>query len=265
MRCDNCGWTNPEGVERCQKCNQKLRFGEYEEPQPVRAITEPTADTSVVNCNKCGREYASDMASCPNCGFANTSSSANLSADKSMLKKTMAFSGETPIVPTFDTMSEPPLSGTSQHEVLPFGIKDKNDLKKTIAVKDFQAAEANQAPAFPDIQSLSKEDLKKTVVAFKNEPEEQPAPQNAGMQNIDKANLKSTIVDLQNSELMQRTNTEATKNKLSRTNEDLNCYTLESMDHEGCKPIVLKILATAEINLRQNDIILIGGVRYRTV
>lgn len=29
MRCTNCGWDNPEGIERCQKCNQSLRNGSF--------------------------------------------------------------------------------------------------------------------------------------------------------------------------------------------------------------------------------------------
>ena len=64
MRCDNCGWMNPEGAENCQKCNQKLRPSHFEEHKVVNVPKqEPAPVPAVVNCDKCGREYSLQMSS----------------------------------------------------------------------------------------------------------------------------------------------------------------------------------------------------------
>ena len=265
MRCDNCGWSNPEGVERCQKCNQKLRPAVYEEAEPVKIVNPQTINTTTVYCNKCGREYASHLPSCPNCGFTNTELKATQPLDKSSLKRTVAFSSETPSAPNANIGINTPSAGEPPHEVLPFGITDKNELKKTIAVKDFQVAEANQAPAISGIQSLSKEDLRKTVVAFNNEPTEQPVAPNEGLHNSNKPNLKATIVDVENSALLQKIKANMGGDIPKYTDAIATNYTLESMDHDGNEPIVLRISSTAEINLKNDDIVLIGGIRYRSI
>ena len=266
MRCDNCGWPNPEGIERCQKCNQKLRVSVCEEAEPVKIVTPQMPNTATVYCNKCGREYASHMPSCPNCGFTNTELKAAQPLDKSSLKRTVAFNSETPSVQNTDAGINTPSAGEVPPEVLSFGITDKNDLKKTIAAKDFQVAEANQTPAISGIQSLSKEDLRKTVVAFNNEPTEQSVAPNEGLlHNSNKPNLKATIIDVENSALLQNIKTNLGYDVQSYTDAIATNYTLESMDHDGNEPIVLRISSTAEINLKNDDIVLIGGIRYRSI
>lgn len=266
MRCDNCGWPNPEGVERCQKCNQKLRVSVCEEVEPVKTVIPQMPNTATVYCNKCGREYASHMPSCPNCGFTNTELKAAQPLDKSSLKRTVAFNSETPSVQNTDAGINTPSAGEVPPEVLSFGITDKNDLKKTIAAKDFQVAEANQTPAISGIQSLSKEDLRKTVVAFNNEPTEQSVAPNEGLlHNSNKPNLKATIVDVENSALLQKIKANMGGDTPKYTDAITANYTLESMDHDGNEPIVLRISSTAEINLKNDDIVLIGGIRYRSI
>lgn len=41
MRCNNCGWDNPEGIERCQKCNQPLGTGSFFNPRATMIDVNP--------------------------------------------------------------------------------------------------------------------------------------------------------------------------------------------------------------------------------
>lgn len=85
MRCDNCGWGNPDGAERCQKCNQVLpQMQQPMENDPLAEILavvnknkQNTAESVVVPvdgqsavCHKCGYPKLSTEENCPNCGAA---------------------------------------------------------------------------------------------------------------------------------------------------------------------------------------------------
>lgn len=91
MRCDNCGWNNPDNLDKCQKCNQDLIPPTVAAPvvppvaAPVAAPVEPASLkatvlnnealidnktevlTSVV-CPKCSYPFTSGTDTCPNCG-----------------------------------------------------------------------------------------------------------------------------------------------------------------------------------------------------
>ena len=75
MRCDNCGWNNPDGLTKCQKCNQELV------QTPVQAnMTQTVMDSSrnhsevqmssQVFCPGCGYPLSEGVNVCPNCGTA---------------------------------------------------------------------------------------------------------------------------------------------------------------------------------------------------
>ncbi len=81
MRCDNCGWSNPEGLTKCQKCNQELTPPVSVAPAPSPASSNPMNQTvidpsrhggaqqqSSASCDKCGYPLSSLSAFCPNCG-----------------------------------------------------------------------------------------------------------------------------------------------------------------------------------------------------
>ena len=121
MRCDNCGWMNPEGVENCQKCNQKLKVSQIEAPKVVQTPKpepEPVVAPAVINCDKCGREYSMQMPSCPNCGFSNPKfqeCGEPEPAPKAFdINKTVAFGAGMAAAPK-----------SAPVEVAPFGVQDK--------------------------------------------------------------------------------------------------------------------------------------------
>ncbi len=72
MRCDNCGWNNPDGLTKCQKCNQELKSApnfnqtvmapNREHSVPVQEVEEPVA------CTRCGYPLSAANSYCPNCG-----------------------------------------------------------------------------------------------------------------------------------------------------------------------------------------------------
>jgi len=97
MRCNNCGWDNPGGIERCEKCNAPLKgsmvmhMNDVSNVQNDNLISEtikgsdpnlPYLDMPVVEekegkqqlsqnlkaCPQCGYPVRSDVVKCPNCG-----------------------------------------------------------------------------------------------------------------------------------------------------------------------------------------------------
>ena len=85
MRCMNCGWENPDNLQKCEKCNSPLesniaheapshRAPEHEEvlrgtvsEQQVFADPAPT-NREDKSCPKCGYPLRDGMHHCPNCG-----------------------------------------------------------------------------------------------------------------------------------------------------------------------------------------------------
>ena len=231
MRCDNCGWMNPEGVENCQKCNQKLRLSPVEEPKKVNAPAPEPAPSApaVVFCDKCGREYSLQMPSCPHCGFTN---------------------------PKFQECSEP---------VAP--AAPKNDMNKTVAFGAGMASSHQSAPITPSFAAQDKSDLKKTMVAGRTAPETPAAMPPFGVQ--DKSELKKTMVAgdfVAYQAPAQQPNLQHTVNDVagSASGEELS-YTLQSMDHGSAEPVEVKMTASADISLKKGDVILMAGMRYRVL
>ena len=80
MRCKNCGWENPDGLTKCEKCHSNLGVA-----TPVHKPTTPISDRmkstvaervvfsdptpSSKTCPKCGYPISEGSTSCPNCNF----------------------------------------------------------------------------------------------------------------------------------------------------------------------------------------------------
>lgn len=79
MRCTNCGWENPDGAQRCEKCNSPLAEVPAFEPKvyesmqdiksTVREISEPIELKEKGEiCPQCGFPVRDGTTRCPNCG-----------------------------------------------------------------------------------------------------------------------------------------------------------------------------------------------------
>jgi hypothetical protein len=109
MRCNNCGWENPESLRRCEKCNAPLKgsmiqhndaIPEVQNDQHIAGtvkgdlanlpfLDEPVSEPvekkqqlskNQIACSGCGYPVNKDAVKCPNCN------------------KVLAFSGDAPVV-----------------------------------------------------------------------------------------------------------------------------------------------------------------------
>ena len=63
MRCNNCGWNNPDGVSKCQKCNQPLVMETVPLSQMEGSSTIPMGNL----CPNCGYAISEGTVICPIC------------------------------------------------------------------------------------------------------------------------------------------------------------------------------------------------------
>lgn len=81
MRCTNCGWSNPDDLKFCQKCNEPLIVYELhstplpidihksDEPENIsEPHVEPESESTSLTCRKCGYPLLPETEFCPNCG-----------------------------------------------------------------------------------------------------------------------------------------------------------------------------------------------------
>ena len=72
MRCKNCGWDNPGGNTRCEKCDASLSSYMVEEPMPHASY--PTEGFNLkatsIGCTTCGYPVRPTDPECPACGHA---------------------------------------------------------------------------------------------------------------------------------------------------------------------------------------------------
>lgn len=285
MRCDNCGWMNPEGVENCQKCNQKLKLSHVEAPVAVSAPAPEAAPAAlaVAFCDKCGREYSVHMPSCPHCGFTNpnfqeSSEPAAPAAPKFDMNKTVAFGAgmassqqSAPSTPSFAVQDKSDLkktmvAGRTAPDALaampPFGVQDKSELKKTMVA----GRETPETPAaMPPFGVQDKSELKKTMVAGREISEAPAAMPPFGVQ--DKSELKKTMVagrEMPEAPTSQP-NLQHTVNDVAGCDGADFSYALQSMDHGSAEVVEIKITASADICLKKGDVILMAGLRYRVL
>ncbi len=252
MRCDNCGWMNPEGIENCQKCNQKLKASYIEEVNHVDVQEQaPATNPVVVNCEKCGREYSTQMSSCPHCGFSNPKyQECNDVKTQSLdMNKTVAFG----------------IGNHSAPKASPFAVHDKSELKKTMV------AGANIADPLASPMVHDKSELKKTMVAGANIADPLASPM-----VHDKSELKKTMVaaDLDFSQIPHDQAQKSEKEKLQQTvcdgisdissNNDFK-YSLQSLDHGTQEPVTMTISTSSDICLKKGDMIFIAGMRYSVI
>lgn len=82
MRCKNCGWENPDGLSKCEKCHSRLDniANDHNPTAPVSDRMRSTVSEGVVfadqspvavpkTCPKCGYPLSEGTTKCPNCDY----------------------------------------------------------------------------------------------------------------------------------------------------------------------------------------------------
>ncbi|MBR4028185.1 MAG: zinc ribbon domain-containing protein [Alistipes sp.] len=221
MRCNNCGWTNPVGVSKCQKCNQPLTGTEtavYKESAEV-----PSGEVVSVKCEKCGYPVSGDWSMCPNCGAQvgniplkdEPSKKVEDDSRKTLVLDQLPISEENEDMKNMDSSSTPQTLSKATVIANPHGMvaaekKKTNELNKTV----LESASHNP----------SKDDTRKTVV--------------------DTADYAPTI---------------SKHAAASKSDKKDYSYSLSCMD--GNSSIELK--SSSELAVKEGDVVLIGGLRYR--
>ena len=77
MRCQNCGWSNPDGATVCEKCKQPLESGQPSLGSPVVQESFSPIQENLRKTIRESRPYGShssdqsspDSSTCPKCGY----------------------------------------------------------------------------------------------------------------------------------------------------------------------------------------------------
>jgi len=73
MRCENCGWDNPDGNVKCEKCNAPLGKSSGQQGATLRSPTQGSTPNGFdpkktqQGCPGCGYPLRPDDSRCPNC------------------------------------------------------------------------------------------------------------------------------------------------------------------------------------------------------
>lgn len=225
MRCNNCGWTNPEGLSKCQKCNQILTGTEPAVHKEVAAVKKEEAPS--VRCDKCGYLVTDEWSMCPNCG----SQIAGRQAREEVVESVSQDNRKTVVL--------------DQQPVIEQPVAPKEDVQTVLA----NPQPLQNKTVFVDLHDAKKEDknpvneLNKTVLEM---PKSAPA----------KENTRKTVVDT--ADYMSTANKPAT---FSSTDKSDYTYSLICMDGDASMNIEIK--ASSELAIKKDDVVLIGGLRYR--
>lgn len=90
MRCNNCGWQNPEGVTKCVKCNQILDSKSSALDWSANLNYSKDDDNSFIICEQCGYQLADNISVCPECGYQRDSKKTEILKRKQSNRATIA-------------------------------------------------------------------------------------------------------------------------------------------------------------------------------
>lgn len=243
MRCNNCGWTNPEGLSKCQKCNQTLSAsGPMAAPEVV--VPTPKNDEPVGRCSKCGYPLAEGTDYCPNCGSRKIEMP-KVDAPKEVSvqnRKTVVLDSPSNIQDEEVAKAEPEME---QPAVVEPVVKEP-------VVESYNAVEALKG----EVSKPCEKSMNRTVVDFSHT-------------NSSAHDTRKTVVDsaeyISNKEeaLPRETVADYCEKLEPKVDAKVSSfqYKLSCIDGGAAMDIVLQ--ASSELPLKQGEVVLIGGLRYR--
>lgn len=244
MRCNNCGWVNPDGLTRCQKCNQPL-FSEDIIPEAEPEIHKTPAES--------------------------LSQTVPMSAPE--LKRTVAhISAET--IPLHETPKpvvapEPVTEAIQEPIAMPEPVPE---VKPEPAPVVEPVAEPDPVPAVPELAPAAKP-LPKRTVFIQGPGNNTYAKEAAAPVSKPNRDLRRTMVDVDIEDLASLAaasmkeeqpqspaiSVKEEKTELVGVSEQTHKYDLSCMDGDS----LITISSSSPLNIKEGDIILIAGLRYK--
>ena len=240
MRCNNCGWTNPEGLSKCQKCNQILC-----EPEPIVAPKEEVEtfvkEKYVGRCLKCGYPLDEGADYCPNCGFHKIEKPKEESSAMDIVqnRKTVVLDHSS-LVQSEELRGEGPNAAQTEQE-------------KKFANQNLSETHNHVAASRDEVVNPTPNPINKTVFE---------TPRGSSSQN----NTRKTVVD--SSDYMSGKEVSSPRSVANQggyvdTKVSEFRYKLSCIDGDTAMDIVLQ--ASSELSIKQGEVLLIAGLRYRVV
>lgn len=260
MECNNCGWFNPAGLTRCQKCNQPLKVEDLRKEDQV-----------MFKCVQCGYLLSNAASVCPSCGYMNSSAFGAPVA---------TANNKATVVMNQEPEPQSRLQNNNPKSTVVINMQDtpKPTNPKATVVLNNQDLEPAQQPVVNNPKAtvvLGKQDIprpenpKATVILGESDLE----TKNNILQSV-KPNTKATVVLNQVEETPiknESANCKQTVRDVSAFYEQQNStiantlteYKLICIDWCGNKPLEIILIPSEDFNLSKNDIILISGLRFR--
>lgn len=243
MRCNNCGWTNPEGLSKCQKCNQTLSASE---PLTAPEVVVPTLknDEPVGRCSKCGYPLAEGADYCPNCGSRKIEMP-KVEAPKEISvqnRKTVVLDSPSNIQVEEVAKADPEIE---QPVVVESVVKEP-------VVENYSVVEAPKE----ELSKPCEKSMSRTVVDFPHK--------NSSAQDTRKTVVDSTEYISDKKEALPRETVADFSEKIEPKVDAKAAsfqYKLSCIDGRATMDVVLQ--ASSELPLKQGEVVLIGGLRYR--
>ena len=243
MRCSNCGWTNPEGLSKCRKCNQTLCASETLDA-PKAIINIPKSEETVGQCLKCGYPLVEGADYCPNCGCQ------KVEMPEVEIAETVSVQNRKTVV--LDHSSNTDGKGETKADlkkeqpiVVNSGVKEPVSEDRGIVTTPKESANNSTGESMNrtvidfNQKNFLSQDTRKTVVDSTDY-----------LSNKEKVLLSETVADFCNG-VEVKVNAEATPFQ----------YKLSCIDGGTAMDIVLQ--SSLELPLKQGEVVLIGGLRYR--
>lgn len=238
MRCNNCGWTNPEGLSKCQKCNQILC-----EPEPIVAPKEVVEthvkEKYVGRCLKCGYPLDEGADYCPNCGSQKIEipRKENFAMDSVQNRKTVVLDPSSVVESDELRAVEPNVEQAEQ--------------EKKFANQDLSENHNPESAPREGGDGYTSAPINKTVI---ENPRRSSLPNDTRKTVVDSSDYLSGKKKSSPSAMAYQDNYVDTK-------VDEYRYKLSCIDGDAAMDVMLQ--ASSELSIKQGEVMLIGGLRYR--
>ena len=240
MRCNNCGWMNPDHLSKCQKCNQEIKVDtccDASMNKLERPLGVGTVAFNEVICSNCGYPYQKENTACPNCGTV------NIQQAHQVVNTTKTAIIDSPTLMDYDQVQS---SNNNPFQQAKDNTTNANPNKFVVTQID-----CNVNPKIAATMNIAAG----ATVAINRD-----ADTNANSFKQNNYNFKKTVRDVFPQELDSIVTAEK-KKEIPQT--DNYSYKMLSLDVAEENKFEILITTPRKLELKSGDIILIAGLRYK--